>query len=285
MGQSFLVYRQFRHLKISVSLCLLALIIYIIDNNWHLTLDEVPNGGTILGYILGGIASVLILVLMWFGIRKRLYNSRLGTIQGWLSAHVYLGITTLFIATLHTGFQFGWNVHTLSYVSLVAVTLSGAYGVWMYVQYPKSINQNLSGLTPNILHYEISALEQECLMQAQAIEESIYQNLKDSFLTNETYKAKQYGDKQLQENNKKNYDASMYFISERISRYDNQPKQQHAMHHLLALLGRRNALIKRLQRNQWQINRLTHWRIIHIPLSFALLASLIVHIVVVFLYW
>jgi len=88
MGQSFLVYRQFRYLKISVSLCLLALIIYIIDNNWHLTLDEAPNGGTILGYILGGIASVLILVLMWFGIRKRLYNSRVGTIQGWLSAHV-----------------------------------------------------------------------------------------------------------------------------------------------------------------------------------------------------
>lgn len=285
MGQSFLIYRNFLYLKISVSLALLTLAVFIIDSRWHLTLDEMPNGGTMLGYILGGIASVLILVLMWFGIRKRLYNSRLGTIQGWLSAHVYLGLTTLFIATLHTGFQFGWNVHTFSYVSLVAVTLSGAYGVWMYAQYPQSINENLSGMTPNILHYEISSLEQECLMQAQVLEEAIYKHLKRSFAVNQTHKAKHYGEKQLQENDKKNYDENMYFISERMEEYEKQPTQQHAMHHLLALLGRRNALIKRLQRNQWQLNRLTHWRIIHIPLSFALLSSLLVHVVVVFLYW
>ena len=285
MGQSFLVYRQYRYLKIALLLCGLAMALYIIDNVFHLSLDELPNGGTILGYLLGGFALTMILVLMWFGIRKRLYNSRLGTIQGWLSAHVYLGLATLFIATLHTGFQFGWNVHTLSYCFLVIVVISGIYGVWMFVQYPKSINQNLSGLTPSILHYEISSLEQECLMQAKALENIIFQQLKQSFARDETQKAKHYGEKQLQEDNENNYDENMYFISERLENFDEQPEQQHAMHHLLALLGRRNALVKRLQRNQWQQNRLTHWRIIHIPLSFALLSSLIVHVVVVFLYW
>ena len=37
------------------------------------------------------------------------------------------------IATLHTGFQFGWNVHTLAYVLMMLVILSGMFGIAAYV--------------------------------------------------------------------------------------------------------------------------------------------------------
>src|SRR6478736_3963368 len=54
-----------------------------------------PYGGSALGYALGTVAALLVLWLLWFGVRKRLYRSTLGSVQGWLSAHVYLGTALL----------------------------------------------------------------------------------------------------------------------------------------------------------------------------------------------
>src|ERR671937_308841 len=108
MHESFLVYRSFRYLKLSLALMLLS----------------------ILGYTLGTLGALLILWLLWFGVRKRQYHSRLGQVTGWLSGHVYLGSALLVVATLHSGFQFGWNVHTLTYVLMVVVIASGFYGVF-----------------------------------------------------------------------------------------------------------------------------------------------------------
>ena len=55
---------------------------------------------------------------------------------GWLSAHVYLGVVLVVVATLHASFQAGWNVHTLAYVLMLFVVLSGIYGVIMYARVP-----------------------------------------------------------------------------------------------------------------------------------------------------
>lgn len=57
---------------------------------------------------------------------KRLTIRRWGPgVAGWLSAHVYLGTALIVVATLHTGFEFGWSVHTLAYALTLAVVLSG----------------------------------------------------------------------------------------------------------------------------------------------------------------
>jgi len=61
-------------------------------------------------------------------IRKRSFRSTIGTAIGWLSAHVYLGLAALLIATLHSGMHFGRNVHTVAYVLMCLVTLSGCWG-------------------------------------------------------------------------------------------------------------------------------------------------------------
>ncbi len=68
--QSFLAYRGFRHLKLTLALLAAALAVYIVH-------DPVGgrNGGTWVGYTLGGICAGLIVWLMWYGIRKRSYFS------------------------------------------------------------------------------------------------------------------------------------------------------------------------------------------------------------------
>ena len=55
--------------------------------------------------------------------------------MAWLSAHVYLGLSLLVIATLHTGFHFGWNIHMLAYVLMCLVIASGGFGVFSYARH------------------------------------------------------------------------------------------------------------------------------------------------------
>ena len=65
---------------------------------------------------------------MLLGVRKRRYRSGTGSLQGWTSAHVYIGTSLLVIVTLHTAFEFGWNVHTAAYALMVLVIDSGFIG-------------------------------------------------------------------------------------------------------------------------------------------------------------
>lgn len=172
MHESFLIYRRFRYLKLALLLVVLSGLTYL----FHRPLYP-PNGGTWLGYTLGTIGALLIVWLTGFGIRKRTYFSRAGMVSGWLSAHVYLGLALLVVATLHTGFQFGWNVHTLAYGLMVLVILSGAWGAVAYLRYPRLLLENGGGLNTDAMLNEIAELDRECLQIADKIGPQAHQAL------------------------------------------------------------------------------------------------------------
>jgi len=131
----------------------LAAIAYL----WHEPPTK-PYGGSVLGYALGTAGALLILWLLGYGIRKRRYSSTSGTVQGWLSAHVYLGTALVVIVTLHTGFELGWNVHSLAYVLMVLVVASGFYGVFVYLRVPGAITGNLGDETLQLCRSEPGAI-------------------------------------------------------------------------------------------------------------------------------
>ena len=54
------------------------------------------------------------------------------SLKAWVSAHVYLGLAVMVVATLHSGFQFGWNIHTRAYGLMVLVVVSGLCGITVY---------------------------------------------------------------------------------------------------------------------------------------------------------
>jgi hypothetical protein len=68
-------------------------------------------------------------------------------LKAWTSAHVYLGLSLVVVGTLHTGFQFGWNVHTLAYVLMMLVILSGVWGISVYASLPAKLAGNRRGMT------------------------------------------------------------------------------------------------------------------------------------------
>ena len=86
-----------------------------------------------------------IILLMFLGIRKRAYASNLGTLKGWVSAHIWIGLFLVLIVPLHSGFQFGTNVHSLAYGLMLATILSGIWGTYYYLQYPSEILSNRGG--------------------------------------------------------------------------------------------------------------------------------------------
>ena len=140
--ESFLIYRGLKFFWYAVALVFVSILLYI----FHNPLGN-PSGGTWLGYILGSISAALVIWLAWFGVRKRQYALSATKLKVWLSAHVYFGLALVIIATLHSGFQIGWNIHSVAYVFMLLTVISGIFGVYIYARYPKLMTKNRAGLS------------------------------------------------------------------------------------------------------------------------------------------
>ncbi len=119
------------------------------------------------------LGALLILWLLWFGVRKRRYASSAGTVQGWLSAHVYLGTALLVVATLHTGFELGWNLHTLAYLLMVATVASGFYGAYIYLSVPGLMTANRGEETLDAMLLKVADLDREIREKALSLPDQI----------------------------------------------------------------------------------------------------------------
>lgn len=136
MAENFLTYHNRLWLKItrvSASLLVLSYLIY--------RSQMPPSGGTLMGVSYGILSFGLILRLMYYGVRKRTYDSAAGSVQAWLSSHVYLGVLSLVLVPLHSGFHFAADIHTLAFVLLVIVVISGMYGAYLYLTLPEQFGQ------------------------------------------------------------------------------------------------------------------------------------------------
>ena len=94
--------------------------------------------------------------------------------RGWLSAHIYLGTTLILLALLHCGFQFGWNLHTLTLVLMLIVIFSGFFGVYAYLRYPTLMTRNRESATRDAMLEEISEIDQNALALADGIAPEIH---------------------------------------------------------------------------------------------------------------
>ena len=120
-----------------------------------------PHGGTPMGLTYGVLGTVVILILMALGIRKRRYGSGLGTVQGWTSAHVYLGLLTMLLIPMHAGFKFRFDIHTLAFVLMAIVVLSGVVGVLLYRTVPTRLTQIEQSIQADKVDKELSHLVTE----------------------------------------------------------------------------------------------------------------------------
>lgn len=294
MYQSILNFKGARYLWVALALSGISIIAY----QWHQPIG-VPNGGTWLGYTLGTIGAVLIVWLLLLGVRKRSYKSNMGTVQGWTSAHVYLGSALLLIGTLHGGFQFGWNVHTLAYSLMVVVILSGFFGIFVYVKYPSLMTSNRSGDTLDSLLEKIKKIDDRSVRIATTPNLShLVQSAVDNCLIGGSWWHQLSGqgtstlsvpfafDPDAQEKHQSNKDQALVIdvLANRLSQLSGG-EEAGAVQNLLANFAAKQTLLRRIRRDIQIRAILKIWLYFHVPMSFGLLAALITHIIVVFVYW
>lgn len=277
MHESFLTYRGFLFLKIAGLAGVLAVALYL----GHRPMDA-PNGGTWLGYGLGTVSALLVVWLAWFGVRKRRYGG-VAQLRGWLSAHVYLGSTLLVLATLHTGFQLGWNVHSLAYALLVLVVSSGLIGAIAYVRLPRQVTANRGRQTLEAMVAEISALDREARQAATALDDKV------NALVVAASERLQIGGSlrrilSAREPNCRTA-ACLAHLEELASKGTLGPEEGKTLGTLVRLLYRKSELLHRARLDVRYQALLDIWLHIHVPASILLIVSLIAHVVAVFFFW
>ena len=97
---------------------------------------SIPRGGSLTGYVLGFIATGLIVTLMLLPIRKRQYQRPVGSLDVWMRLHVILGVITAFIVAMHAGFKVVGTINIALTVVFVLTLLSGMLGTFLYEWYP-----------------------------------------------------------------------------------------------------------------------------------------------------
>jgi uncharacterized membrane protein (UPF0136 family) len=277
MKENILNLSNHLYLKLVAILCFLAIVIYAYD-----TPRVAPNGGTLLGYTLGTLGALIIIFLTLFGVRKRSYKSNLGDLKYWLSSHVWLGLSLIIIATLHTGFQFGINIHTLAYVLTMLVVLSGIWGVFMYMSYPSLMSQLLNGKTllqqgQLLIEIDESASQLlEALPESSAFKvsakkiigavasEPIIQSWRDKYHVDVSKTKTSLAAKELE----------VAFLNGESSARG-----------LYLLMTKRLNQLKIIREFIRLKNLVSIWLLFHVPLSIGLLVCLTAHIFSVFFYW
>lgn len=274
--RTLLEYQRYRYLKVTVLLLLLCIAGYA----WY-TSPVGRYGGTLMGYALGTVGALIILLLLWFGVQKRRFTATSGHLQGWLSAHVYLGTSLIVIATLHTGFQVGWNVHTLAYVLMMAVIISGFYGMYAYIRIPELMTENRGEDTFDSLLLKISDIDREAQRLALSMPDKINAAVQESI------KHTRIGGGVLAQLSGHvrgcPTDRAVDLCKGSVRELKGDTAKTNT--DLYSMLLRKQRLVSRARQDVRYKAILDLWLFFHVPLSIALLAALIAHVIAVFFYW
>src|SRR6266566_9178853 len=100
-------------------------------------------GGTPLGLIFGTIAFAIFIFATLFSVRKRVVLWRLGTLQRWMRAHIWLTLLTIPLVLLHSGFRLGGPMTTTLMVLYAIVMVSGIYGLILQHKLPTMMKESL----------------------------------------------------------------------------------------------------------------------------------------------
>ena len=258
----------------------LILLIAVVATYFYSAQKEFPHGGSTIGLTYGTIGYALILLLAFFGIRKRWYRSRFGTLEQWLQSHIYLGILALVILLFHTGGRFNDKVAVATLILVGIVVLSGIFGAVLYVTIPRLLTEVESELTVAEISEQLNQLAKQMARIASGHSEPFQRIYK-----------------QLLDESMPGWMGGWGLLVSRLARKKGKsatnlpqllalvPKEEEVeLRQLLVVSRQRKELLIRMLFQQRYKNVLEAWLYIHVPFTIALLVFALVHIAAVFFY-
>ncbi len=277
MHDGFLKHAGYKWLKIASFIMLVCIVSYLF-------IDVSPrhNGGSWYGYTLGTIGAGLILWLTMLGVRKRAMTPGKWSLKAWTSAHIYLGLSLIVIGTLHTGFQFGWNVHTAAYAFMMIVIISGIVGIYFYATIPQALSNNRDEMTETQMLESLRSLDRQLHEAAQPL------SAEHAALVLQSLEQDPFGGGFLKRVSGKYPNCATRAAQADLRReraYQPRMGGDDPLDKVDALLEKKEATLARVRRHLRLKALLQVWLFIHVPMTFALIASLSAHIISVFFYW
>jgi len=242
---------------------------------------DFTHGGSAMGIAYGVLGTLSILVLLYFGVRKRSYRSTFGTLEAWLQSHVYLGLLAAVLILFHTGFRFQDKVAISAFAVLLVVVVSGIWGALAYTTVPRRLTEVEGDLTPVDMGEQLNQLARTMARLASS-HSAPFQKV-CSGLLEELVPERLAGWRGLfgAGRKRKGGDAAAPWAAE-IGRVP--AAEQEELRQLLVLARQRRELHQRLLTQQRYRNLLDVWLYLHVPLSIALVALVAAHLIAVFFF-
>lgn len=268
--ETFISYRGYRWLIVTAVASILSVVMYAVNEP-----IGGRNGGTVIGYTYGTLATVGIIWLMSYGARRRAYHSALGTVQGWLSAHVWIGIGLLLLVPLHAGFSFGCNVHTLAYVFMVVTIVSGIWGIVNYSTLAARIESHRGGVTSERILEQLHSLSSDI--------NAMCQGKSDAFVSSAQRLDQPFSVGLLSLIRKREFlHVDQKVAADALTKLPENEREDALR--VFSLIDQRCDLMTALFEEARVKALLRLWLFIHVPVSIALCVALAIHILSVFFF-
>ena len=105
------------------------LLIFLVWGTWQLSQLELFTAGDDVGYWIGVVGAVMMLLLFSYPLRKYFrFAHGWGNIKGWFLFHMILGVFGPLLILLHSTFRLGSLNAAVAFYSMIIVALSGVIG-------------------------------------------------------------------------------------------------------------------------------------------------------------
>jgi hypothetical protein len=106
-----------------------------------------PGGSSWPGITFGVVGGSICLFEFLLWPRKKVRTWRIGRVQTWMRAHIWLGLLAVPLLVLHTGFRWGGLLSTVLMILFLVVIASGVWGLVLQQFIPKTMLADLPAET------------------------------------------------------------------------------------------------------------------------------------------